>query len=59
MCQGNDKTGKKGTDAIFVMDPKDVPNITKDQPPSYAKVVVAYRPQKDDPYKLESQLEEI
>ncbi len=29
MCQGNNKTNKKGTDAIFVMDPKDVPNIPK------------------------------
>ena len=52
MCQGDKKTGTKGTDAIFVMDPRDVPNIPKDQPPTYAKVVVAYRPQKDDPYRI-------
>ena len=52
MCQGDNKTGTKGTDAIFVMDPRDVPNIPKDQPPTYAKVVVAYRPQKDDPYRI-------
>ncbi len=39
-------------DAIFVMDPKDLPNIPKDQPPTYAKVVVAYRPQKEDPYQI-------
>jgi hypothetical protein len=52
MCQGDDKTGTKGTDAIFVMEPRDVPNIPKDQPPTYAKVVVAYRPQKDDPYRI-------
>ncbi len=52
MCQGDDKTGTKGTEAIFVMDPRDVPNIPKDQPPTYAKVVVAYRPQKDDPYRI-------
>ena len=45
MCQGDDKTG-------IVMDPQDVPNIPKDQPPTYAKVVVAYRPQKDDPYRI-------
>jgi hypothetical protein len=50
MCQGDKKTGTKGTDAIFVMEPQDVPNIPKDQPPTYAKVVVAYRPQKDDPH---------
>ena len=52
MCQGDLKTGTKGTDAIFVMEPRDVPNIPKDQPPTYAKVVVAYRPQKDDPYRI-------
>jgi hypothetical protein len=50
MCQGNDKTKTMGTDAIFVMDPKDVPNIPQNQPPTYAKVVVAYCPQKEDPY---------
>jgi hypothetical protein len=52
VCQGDDKMGTKGTDAIFVMDPKDVPNIPKDQPPTYAKVVVAYYPQKEDPYQI-------
>ncbi len=39
-----------GTDTIFVMDPKDVPNIPKNQPPTYAKVVIAYWLQKEDPY---------
>jgi hypothetical protein len=52
MCQGKDKTGTKGTDAIFVMDLKDVPNIPKDQPPIYAKVAFAYQPQKEDPYQI-------
>jgi hypothetical protein len=49
MCQGNNKTGTNGTNAIFIMDPKDVSNIPKDQPPTYAKVVVAYRLQKEGP----------
>jgi hypothetical protein len=52
MCQGDKKTGAKGMDAIFVMEPKDIPNIPKDQPPTYAKVVIAYRPQKKDPYRV-------
>jgi hypothetical protein len=52
MCQGNDKTNTIGTNAIFVMEPEDVPNIPKNQPPTYAKVIVAYRPQKDDPYQI-------
>jgi hypothetical protein len=33
---------------MFIMDPKEVPNIPKDQPPTYAKVVVAYKLQKED-----------
>jgi hypothetical protein len=52
MCQGDNKTGTKGTNAIFVMNPRNVPNIPKDQPPTYAKVIVAYHPQKDDPYRI-------
>jgi hypothetical protein len=52
MCQGNNKTGTKETDAIFVMDPKDIPNIPKDQPPTYAKMVIDYCPQKVDPYQI-------
>jgi hypothetical protein len=35
---------------VINMSPKDVPNIPKDQPPIHAKVMVAYRPQKEDPY---------
>jgi hypothetical protein len=50
MAQGNTKIGTTGTDAIFVMEPKDVANIPKDQLPTYAKVVVAYCSQKEDPY---------
>jgi hypothetical protein len=52
MCQGDDKTKTKGTDAIFFMDPKEVPSIPKNQPPTYAKVVVANCPQKEDPYQI-------
>jgi hypothetical protein len=52
VCQGDNKTGTKGTDAMFVMEPKDVPNIPKDQPPTYAKVVIAYHPQKEDPHRI-------
>ena len=38
MCQGNNKTGQKGTDMMFIMDPHKVPNIPKNQPPTYAKI---------------------
>ncbi len=53
MCQGGDKTKTTGTDAIFVMDPKDVLNIPKNQPPTYAKVIITYRPKKEDPYCIQ------
>jgi hypothetical protein len=52
MCQGNNKTGTKWMNAMFVMEPKDVQNIPKDQPPTYDKVVGAYCPQKEDPYRI-------
>jgi hypothetical protein len=52
MCQGNNKINTKGTDAIFIMDPKDVPSIPKNQPPTYAKVVIAYPPPKGNPYQV-------
>jgi hypothetical protein len=52
MCQGDSKTGTKGTNAIFVMEPKEVPNIPKDQPPTNAKVILSYHPQKEDPYRI-------
>ncbi len=48
MSQGDDITGTKGTDAKFAINPKDIPNIPKNQLPTYVKVVLAYQPQKDD-----------
>jgi hypothetical protein len=51
IAQGNTKTGTTATDAI-VMEPRDVPNIPKDQPPTYAKVVITYCLQKEDPYQV-------
>jgi hypothetical protein len=52
MSQGDDKTGTKGTDAMFVMSPKDLPNIPKNQPPTYGKVIITYHPQKEDPHQI-------
>jgi hypothetical protein len=31
LCQGDDKTGTVGTDAMFVMTPQDVTNMPADQ----------------------------
>jgi hypothetical protein len=52
MSQGNNKTGTKGMDAMFVMNPQDVPNIPKNQPSTFAKVVVVYPLQKEDPHQI-------
>jgi hypothetical protein len=34
MSQGNIKTNTKSRDAIVVMDPQNIPNIPKNQPPT-------------------------
>jgi hypothetical protein len=52
MCQGDNKTGQKGTNAMFVMTPSDIPNIPKDRTITYAGVVVNHRPQKEDPNRI-------
>ena len=37
---------------MFVMSHKDIPNIPMDRVVTYAKVVVDYRPQKEDPNRI-------
>ncbi len=48
MSQGNNKTGQKGTNAMFIMLPSDIPNILKNRVVTYARVVVDHCPQKAD-----------
>jgi hypothetical protein len=52
MAQGENKMGQVGTNAMFVMDPKDIPNIPAERTVTYANVVVDYRPQKEDPNRI-------
>jgi hypothetical protein len=52
MSQGNNKTGQKGTNAMFVMSPSDTPLIPKDHIITNARVVVNHRPQKEDPNRI-------
>ncbi len=52
ICQGDDKPGKLGTNAMFVMTPSDVPLIPKDRTVTYARVVVNHRPQKAAPNRI-------
>jgi hypothetical protein len=53
MSQGDNKTGQKGTIAMFVMLPSNIPNIPKDRVITYARVVVDHRPQKADPNRIQ------
>ena len=50
MAQGDDKTGQKGTNSVFVMTHKEI-DIAKNAGHkwTYARVIVDYRPPKEDP----------
>jgi hypothetical protein len=52
MSHGDNKTGKKGTNAMFVMLPFNVPNIPKDRVITYARGVIDHCPQKADPNRI-------
>jgi hypothetical protein len=52
MSQGDNKTGQKGTNAMFVMSPSDIPLISKDHGITYTRVVVNHCPQKEDPNRV-------
>ena len=52
MAQGDRKTGQKGTNSIFVMTHDEIKLIPKDRTVTYARVVVDFRPQKADPYRI-------
>jgi hypothetical protein len=42
MAQGDNKTGQKGTNSIFVMTHKEIKKIPKLQTVTYARVVVVF-----------------
>jgi len=50
MAQGENKTGQKGTNAIFVMTHAEIPLIPTDRTITYMRVVVDFCPQKADPH---------
>ena len=58
MCQGEDKTGTVGTDAMFVMTPQDVANMPADHLATYANIIVDFQPQKEDPHRIRTALAE-
>ena len=53
MAQGDDKTGQKGTNSVFVMTHKEI-DIAKaaGHKWTYARIVIDYRPQKEDPSRI-------
>ena len=51
MAQGDNKIGQKGTDSIFVMKHGKIAMAKKEGKKfTYARIVVDYRPQKEDPH---------
>jgi hypothetical protein len=48
MAQGNNKTGQKDTNSIFVTTHEEIKRIPKNQTVTYARVVVNFCPQKAD-----------
>ena len=52
LAQGDAKTGTKGTNAVFVMSHEEIKNIPKDRTVTYGRIVVDFRPQKEDPNRV-------
>ena len=53
MAQGDNKTGQKGTNAMFVMNHNNITKILKaGKKFTYANLVVDHRPQKEDPNRI-------
>ncbi len=53
MAQGCNKTGQKGTNAMFVMNHDEIRHALKaNKFFTYANPVVDYRPQKEDPHRI-------
>eukprot|EP00804_Cyclotella_cryptica_P007932 CCRYP_019848-RA/>CCRYP_019848-RA protein AED:0.05 eAED:-0.05 QI:0/-1/0/1/-1/1/1/0/1335 len=52
LAQGNNKTCAAGTNTLFFLNHRDIQNIPSDRTITYARVVVDYRPQKEDPNRV-------
>ena len=50
--QGDNKTGEKGTNTLFVMNHEQIRNIPDDMTVTYGRIVIDYRPQKSDPNRV-------
>ncbi len=52
MAQGDNKTGQKGSNSIFVMTHTEILLIPADQTITYARVVINFCPQKLNPHQI-------
>ena len=52
LAQGDTLTGEKGTDCMFVMDHNEIANIPTERTITYGRIVIDYRPQKEDPNRV-------
>ena len=53
MAQGDDKTGQKGTNLVFVMTHAEIDGALKaGHKWTYARIVADYRPRKEDPTRI-------
>ena len=52
LAQGDDLTGEKGSNTVFVLTHDEIARIPKEKTVTYARVVPDYRPQKEDPYRI-------
>ena len=53
MAQGDNKTGQKGTNAMFVMTHDEIYGVLAQKKKfTYGNPIVDYRPQKEDPYRI-------
>ena len=52
LAQGDNLTGKRGSNTVFVMTHNKIAKIPRPKTVTYARVVPDYRPQKEDPYRI-------
>ena len=52
LAQGDNLTGAAGTNTIFFLNHSDIQNIPSDRTITYARVVIDYCPQKEDPNRV-------
>ena len=52
LTQGDNKTRTKGTDSLILLNHDEIQNIPTNRTVTYAKIVVEYRPHKEDPNRV-------